>query len=185
MQSWRSGLCASDVCACDSDVCAGNFSHSGRLLLQQTRASFNARLVPSGSPYIESWYVRLKENARVGGNALKDIMSKCGQCQNKGCLFILQISIVYVWHWCIVSIYRSISMNRFTPNIKLTAHLCPRPRAHVLIYRKVHCLSNAYINVKTYVFNCWNYNCFLMGFIAQWRLLDSIWFRKQWRYWKI
>ncbi len=27
-----------------------------------------ARLVPSGSPYIESWYVRLNENARVGGN---------------------------------------------------------------------------------------------------------------------
>ncbi len=30
---------------------------------------FHARLVPSGSPFIESWYVRLNENARVGGNA--------------------------------------------------------------------------------------------------------------------
>ncbi len=29
----------------------------------------NARLVPSGSPYIESWHVRLNENARIGGNA--------------------------------------------------------------------------------------------------------------------
>ncbi len=28
-----------------------------------------ALLVPSGSPYIESWYVRLNENARVGVNA--------------------------------------------------------------------------------------------------------------------
>ncbi len=27
-----------------------------------------ARLVPLGSPYIESWYVRLNENAHVGGN---------------------------------------------------------------------------------------------------------------------
>ncbi len=28
-----------------------------------------AHLVPSGSAYIESWYVSLNENARVGGNA--------------------------------------------------------------------------------------------------------------------
>ncbi len=28
-----------------------------------------AHLVPSGSPYIESWYVRLNENTCVGGNA--------------------------------------------------------------------------------------------------------------------
>ncbi len=38
------------------------------------------------------------------------------------CLFIQQISIFYAWHRCIVSsyivsIYRSISMNRYTPNI--------------------------------------------------------------------
>ncbi len=28
------------VCACASDVCTGNFSHSARLLLQQSRASY-------------------------------------------------------------------------------------------------------------------------------------------------
>ncbi len=47
------------------------------------RASLQT-LLPSGSPYIESWYMRLNENARVGDNALTDIMWKCGQCQNKG-----------------------------------------------------------------------------------------------------
>ncbi len=34
--------------------------------------------------------------------------------------------------------------------IKLIADLCSRPRAHVLIYRKVHCLYNEYKNVKTH-----------------------------------
>ncbi len=48
------------VCARASDVvrvrasCAENFSHSARLLLQQSWAFLYARLVPSGSPYIES-----------------------------------------------------------------------------------------------------------------------------------
>ncbi len=47
----------------------------GKLLTQRSTVTptipsiFYARLVPSGSPYIESWYVRLNENARVGGNA--------------------------------------------------------------------------------------------------------------------
>ncbi len=30
---------------------------------------FYARLGPSGSPYIESWHMRLNKNARIGGNA--------------------------------------------------------------------------------------------------------------------
>ncbi len=34
-----------------------------------------------------------------------DIIWKCGQCQNKGAFFILQISIFYAWHRCIVSSY--------------------------------------------------------------------------------
>ncbi len=47
----------------------------GKLLIQRATVTptipsvLYARLVPSGSPYIESWYVRLNENARVGGNA--------------------------------------------------------------------------------------------------------------------
>ncbi len=36
--------------------------------------------------------------------------------------------------------YRSISMNRYTPSIKLTAHLCSRTRTHVLKY--IACAMN-------------------------------------------
>ncbi len=65
--------------------------------------------------------------------------------------------------------------------IKLIAHLCWRPRAHVLIYRKVHCLCSEYKNVKTHTWVFFvsllelegHSNCILMGFIAQWMLLDS------------
>ncbi len=46
-------------------VCA---SHRGKLLTQRASVLYS-HLVPSGSPYIESWYVRLNENVRVGGNA--------------------------------------------------------------------------------------------------------------------
>ncbi len=50
-----------------SDVCAGNISQ--RATVPPTIPSIlYARLVPSGSPYIESWYVRFNENAHVGGN---------------------------------------------------------------------------------------------------------------------
>ncbi len=68
-----------------SDVCAENFSHSARLWLQQSRASYMLalclRAVLISSP---DWYVSLNENARVGCNAYTDIMWKCGQCPNKG-----------------------------------------------------------------------------------------------------
>ncbi len=50
--------------------------------------------------------------------------------------------------------------------IKLIAHLCSRPRAHALIYRKVHSLCNEYKNVKTHTwvfFCCWNYRGILTG----------------------
>ncbi len=68
------------VCVC---VCV---RARGKLLTQRATVTptipsvLYAGLVPSGSAYIESW---LNENARVGGNALTDIMCKCGQCQNK------------------------------------------------------------------------------------------------------
>ncbi len=48
----------------------------GKLLTQRATVPptiprvFCAHLVPSGSPYIESWYVRLNENARVGGKCI-------------------------------------------------------------------------------------------------------------------
>ncbi len=56
-------------------VCARFRCVRGKLLTQRSTVTptipsiFYARLVPSGSPYIESWYVRLNENARVGDNA--------------------------------------------------------------------------------------------------------------------
>ncbi len=117
--------CASDVCVCVRFRCV-----RGKLLTQRATVTttipsvFYTRLVSSGSPYIESWHVRLNENARVGGNAQTDIMWKCGPCQNKRWLFMLQISVFYTWHRCIVSsyivsIYWSISMNRYTPIMML------------------------------------------------------------------
>ncbi len=51
----------------------------GKLFTQRSTVTptiqsvFYARLVPSGSLYIESWYTRLNETARVGGYALTDI----------------------------------------------------------------------------------------------------------------
>ncbi len=61
------------VCVC---VCVRALQKCARKLLTQRStvtptilSVFYVRIVPSGSPYIESWYVRLNENARVGGNA--------------------------------------------------------------------------------------------------------------------
>ncbi len=74
------------VCVC---VCVRFRCVHGKLLTQRSTVTptilsiLYARLVPSGSPYIESWYVRLNENARIGGNAQTDIMWKCGPCQKK------------------------------------------------------------------------------------------------------
>ncbi len=57
--------------------------------------------------------------------------------------------------------------------IKLIAHFCSRPRTHVLIYRKVHCLRNEYKNVKihtwVFLFYCWNYK----GILTVWASLRS------------
>ncbi len=67
---------ASDVCVCASDVCvrmlqmcARKSSPSRATVTPTIPSILNAHLVRSGSPYIESWYVRLNENARIGGNA--------------------------------------------------------------------------------------------------------------------
>ncbi len=104
---------ALDVCAC-ARFSAQKTSHTA---LKQTRASFMLTLCLRGSHYIESWHVRLNENARVGGNAKTDIMWKCGQCLNKGAFlydryryFTRGIDASYRH-----TLYRSISMNRYTP----------------------------------------------------------------------
>ncbi len=70
-------VCALQMCACASDVCVRACVHfrcvRWKLLTQHSTVTptipsiIYARLVPSGSPYMES--VRLNENARVGGNA--------------------------------------------------------------------------------------------------------------------
>ncbi len=64
----RLSVCMRFRCAC------------GKLLTQRATVPptipsvLYARLVPSGSPYIESCHVRLNENVRVGGNAKTDII---------------------------------------------------------------------------------------------------------------
>ncbi len=86
-------VCASDVCVCVcarvSDVCVrfrcvcarfrcvcapfrcvrGNLLTQCSTVTETIPSVLYARLVPSGSPYIESWYARLNENTRVGCNA--------------------------------------------------------------------------------------------------------------------
>ncbi len=56
------------VCACFRCVCARFKCVRGKLLTQRPTVPsiLYARLVPSGSPYIESWYMRLNENAHRG-----------------------------------------------------------------------------------------------------------------------
>ncbi len=66
-QSWRGCLCARS-----SYVCArlrGNLLTQRATVTPTIPSVLYARLVTSRSLYIESWYVRLNENARVGGNA--------------------------------------------------------------------------------------------------------------------
>ncbi len=72
-------VCARFRCVCARArfrcVCAPFRCVRGNLLTQCSTVTetipsvLYARLVPSGSPYIESWYVRLNENTRVGCNA--------------------------------------------------------------------------------------------------------------------
>ncbi len=112
------------VRACASDVCA-RASVRGKLLTQRSTVTstipsvFYARLVLSGSPYIESWYVRL--NVLV-------VMHRRTFCENVDRAKIKVTFYKYryfnAWHRCIVSIYRSISMNRYTPNVHNYIYLC-------------------------------------------------------------
>ncbi len=72
------------------------------------------------SLYRVSRHVRMNENASIGDNADGHYV-KMWTVPKSRCLFILQKSIFYSWHRCIVSsyivsIYRSRSMNRYTPN---------------------------------------------------------------------
>ncbi len=68
-------VCALQMCVCALQMCVcARSSVRGKLLTQRATVTptipsvLYAHLVPSGSPYIKSWYVRLNENARVGGN---------------------------------------------------------------------------------------------------------------------
>ncbi len=76
------------------------------------------------------------------------VMHRLTLCENvdsakiKVPFYITDIDIL-----CVASMHRiDIPMNRFTPSIKLTAHLCSRPHAHVLIYRKYIACA---MNIKT------------------------------------
>ncbi len=92
------------VCVCASDVCAENFSHSARLLLQQSRASFMLtsclRAVLISSPDTWDWMIMhvLKVMHR------RTLYENVDSAKIK-VIFILQISIFYAWHRCIMSSY--------------------------------------------------------------------------------
>ncbi len=120
----RLSVCACFRCVRASDVCAWNFP-----------SIFYARLVHSGSPYIESWYVRLNENSRVGGNAQTDIMWKCGRCQNKVPFYTTDIDILRVasMHRIVIHCI-DISMNRYTPNVYVDKFIwkCITPKYYFL-----------------------------------------------------
>ncbi len=86
------------------DVCAENFSHSARLLRQQSQASFMLalclRAVLISSPVTWDW-MRMHTLA---------LMHRRTLCENVDSAkikvpFILQILIFYAWHWCIVMSY--------------------------------------------------------------------------------
>ncbi len=91
-----------------SDVCVENFSHSAWLLLQQSRGTFmlalclRAVLISSSGTW--DW-TRMHALAVMHWRTL---------CENVDRYFMRGIESSYI-----VSIYRSISMNRYTPSKKL------------------------------------------------------------------
>ncbi len=116
-QSWRGCLCA----------CARFKCVRGKLLTQRSTVTptipsvLYARLVPSGSPYIESWYVRLMRLHVLVVMHRRTLCENVDSAKIKVPFYTTDIDILH-WHRCIVSsyiasIYRSISMNRYTPNI--------------------------------------------------------------------
>ncbi len=99
-----------------SDVCVENFSHSAWLLLQQSRVTFmlalclRAVLISSSGTW--DW-TRMHVLA---------VMHRRTLCENVDWYFMRGIESSYI-----VSIYRSISMNRYTPSKKLlsVSFFCP------------------------------------------------------------
>ncbi len=115
-QSWRGCLSArtSYVRARVLDVCAENFSHSARLFRQQSQASFMLasclRAVLISSPGTWVW---TRMHALV-------VIHRRTLCENvdsakiKVPFYTTDIIILHVAY--IISIYRSISTNRYTPS---------------------------------------------------------------------
>ncbi len=97
-----------------------------KLLTQRETVPSTIPSLPSSSPYIESWYVRLNKNACVGCNALMDIIWKCGPCQDKGAFLYYRYryftrGIDALYRHCI-----DISMNRYTPIRKQAEVIVPK-----------------------------------------------------------
>ncbi len=88
-------ICAVDVAVCVRFRCVRRKLFTQFSTVPPTIPSvFYARLVPSGSPYIESWYVSLNENACVSGNAYTDIMWKCNRAKIKESICTTDIDIL-------------------------------------------------------------------------------------------
>ncbi len=124
VQSWRGCLCA-----CASDVCAENFSHSARLLLQQSRASYMLslclRAVLISSP--DTWDWR-RMHALV-------VIHRRTLCENvdsakiKMPFYTTDIDILRVTSMHRIVIHCiDISMNHYTPT-KQVVHM----RKHVIV----------------------------------------------------
>ncbi len=124
-QSWRGCLCA-----CASDVCAENFSHSARLLLQKFRVYFMLALclqaVLISSPDTWDW-------TRMHALAVKHRWTLCENVDSvriKVTFYTTDIDILHVASMhCIVihrivSIYRSKSMNLYTPTTTSSNFSC-------------------------------------------------------------
>ncbi len=113
-------VCTSDVCACASDVCVENFSHSTRLLLQQSRASFILslclRTVLISSPDTWDW-TRIHALAVMHSRTLCEnvVSAKIKVPFYTTDIDILRVASIIVSSY-IVLIYWSISMNPYTPN---------------------------------------------------------------------
>ncbi len=112
----RLSVCALRMCvrARASDVCAENFSHSTRLFRQQSRASFMLalclRAVLISSPDTWDW-TRMHVLVVMHRRTLNE---NADSAKIKAAFYTTDIDILRVSSY-IVSIYRSISMNRYTP----------------------------------------------------------------------
>ncbi len=110
--------------ACALDVCAENFSHSCATILPTIPSVLYARLVPSGRPYIESWHVRLNEMHALVVMHRWTLYENVDSVKIKVPFYTTYIDILHVasMHRIVIhciDIYRSISMNRYTPNTQL------------------------------------------------------------------